>query len=37
MTQLNKFRDRDDIDEQVREPKQLICEFRDRDDTTIQV
>jgi len=35
MTQLNKFRDRDDIDEQVRKSKRLICEFRDQDDTTV--
>jgi len=37
MTQLNKFRDRDDTDEQVWGPKQSICEFRDRYDTTSQV
>jgi hypothetical protein len=35
MTQVNKFRDRDDTDEQVRGPKQSICEFRDRDDMTV--
>jgi len=35
MTQLNKFRDRDDRDKQVRGPVRLICEFRHRDDTTV--
>jgi len=29
MTQLNKFRDRDDTDEQVWGPKWSICEFGD--------
>jgi len=37
MTQLNKFRDYDDIEEQVRGPKQSIYEFKDRDNTTVQV
>jgi len=37
MTQLNKFRDRDDIDEQVRGPKRSICKFSNQDDITIQV
>jgi len=37
MTHLNKFRDRDDTDEQVRRPKRSICEIKDQDDTTIQV
>jgi hypothetical protein len=37
MTQPNKFRDRDDTDEQVWEPKRSIYEFRDQDDTVVQV
>ena len=36
MTQLNKFRDPDNTDEQVRRPKRSICKFEDRDDTTTQ-
>jgi hypothetical protein len=37
MTQLDKFRDRDETDEQVQEPKRSICKFKDRDDTTVQI
>jgi hypothetical protein len=37
MTKRNKFTDQDDINEQVQGLKQSICEFRDQDNTEVQI